>query len=82
MKKKFKVDQQNPVRKNGSYEAVIEDVTLDGNGVCRVDGFTMFVPMTAVGDRIRLKAVKVQKNFGYGIIEQVITPSAARTAPG
>lgn len=28
MKKKFKVDQQNPVRKNGSYEAVIEDVTL------------------------------------------------------
>ena len=81
MKKKFKVDQQNPVRKNGSYEAVIEDVTLDGNGVCRVDGFTMFVPMTAVGDRIRLKAVKVQKNFGYGIIEQVITPSAARTAP-
>ena len=75
MKKKFRPDQQIPVNKNAGYEAVIEDVTLDGNGVCRVDGFTMFVPMTAVGDRVRLKAVKVQKNFGYGIIEQVVTPA-------
>lgn len=82
MKKKFRPDQQIPVNKNGSYEAVIEDVTLDGNGVCRVDGFTMFVPMTAVGDRVRLKAVKVQKNFGYGIIEQVVTPAVSRTDPG
>ena len=82
MKKKNLPDQQIPVHKNGSYEAIIEDVTLDGNGVCRVDGFTIFVPLTAVGDRIRLKAVKVQKNFGYGIIEQVITPAGTRTNPG
>ena len=62
MKKKFRPDQQIPVNKNGSYEAVIEDVTLDGNGVCRVDGFTMFVPMTAVGDRVRLKAEYTPKS--------------------
>jgi 23S rRNA (uracil1939-C5)-methyltransferase len=67
-----------PLVKNEVYESTIEDVTLDGNGVCRVDGYTMFLPMTAVGDRIRLKAVKLQKNYGFGIVEQVVTPAASR----
>lgn len=59
----------------------MEDLTLEGNGLCRVDGFAVFVPMTAVGDRIRFKAVKVQKNLAYGLLEQVITPSPARQKP-
>lgn len=78
---KKKIAGDIPLYKNESYESVIEDVTLDGNGVCRVDGYTMFVPMTAVGDRIRLKAVKLQKNYGFGIIEQVITPAKSRVKP-
>lgn len=68
--------------KNGLYEAEITGMTLDGNGICRVDGFTMFVPLAAPGDRIRLKAVKLQKNYGFGIIDQVLTPSPARVNPG
>lgn len=66
------------IEKNKSYEAVIEDLTLEGSGLCRVDGFAVFVPMTAVGDRIRFKAVKVQKNLAYGLLEQIITPSPVR----
>ena len=77
-KKKREPDKNNPLHKNAIYEGIVEDVTLDGNGVVKIDGYTMFVPMTAVGDRIRLKAVKLQKNYGFGIIEQVITPSPAR----
>lgn len=69
------------IQKNKHYEAVVEDLTLEGNGLCRVDGFAVFVPMTAVGDRIRFKAVKVQKNLAYGLLEQVITPSPARQKP-
>ncbi len=77
-KKQYEKDEKCQLHKNGSYESIIEDVTLDGNGVCRVNGFTIFVPMTAVGDRIRLKVVKLQKSYGFGIIEQVITPASAR----
>ena len=77
-KKKREPDKNNPLHKNAIYEGIVEDVTLDGNGVVKIDGYTMFVPMTAVGDRIRLKAVKLQRNYGFGIIEQVITPSPAR----
>lgn len=66
------------IEKNQSYTALVEDMTLDGSGVCRVDGFAVFVPMTATGDKIRFKAVKVLKNYGYGILEEIITPSADR----
>lgn len=66
------------IKKNQSYTALVEDLTLDGSGVCKIDGFAVFVPMTAVGDQIRFKAVKVLKNYGYGILEEILTPSHDR----
>ena len=72
---------QPVLQKNGLYEAEITGMTLEGNGVCRVDGFTMFLPLTVPGDRVRLKAVKLQKSFGYGIIDQLLAPSPARVDP-
>ena len=66
------------IEKNKSYIACVEDLTLDGSGVCKIDGFAVFVPMTALGDKIRFKAVKVLKNYGYGILEEIITPSDDR----
>ncbi len=66
------------IEKNKSYIALVEDMTLEGNGVCKIDGFAVFVPMTAVGDRIRFKAVKVLKHYGYGILEEILSPSCDR----
>lgn len=66
------------IEKNQSYIALIEDLTLEGNGVCRIDGFAVFVPMTAVGDEVKIKIVKVLKNYGFGIVEEIITPSKDR----
>ncbi len=64
--------------KNQLYEAVIEDITSEGNGVCHIDGMAVFVPDTAVGDRLTVKLVKVLKNYAYGIIDKIITPSPDR----
>ncbi len=66
------------IEKNKIYTAIVEDLTLDGNGVCKIDGFAVFVPMTAVGDEIKVKIVKVLKNYGFGIVEKIITPSKSR----
>ena len=41
------------MQKNEIYETVITGMTAEGSGVCRVDGMAVFVPMTAVGDRLR-----------------------------
>ena len=47
------------LEKNQLFETEITGLTSEGSGVCRVDGVAVFVPSTAVGDRIRVKIVKV-----------------------
>lgn len=66
------------ITKNQSYEVRIEDLTLEGNGVCRIEGFAVFVPMTAPGDVARIKIVKVLKSYGFGILEELLEPSPDR----
>jgi 23S rRNA (uracil1939-C5)-methyltransferase len=67
------------LEKNQLYTAEITDMTAEGNGVCHVDGMAVFVPDTATGDVIELKVVKVLKNYAFGIINNIITPSPDRT---
>ena len=38
----------------------IVDVTNEGSGVGKVDGMAVFVPLTAVGDIVKVKALKVK----------------------
>ena len=67
--------------KNQFFDTVIEDVTSEGSGVCHLDGFAVFVPDTAIGDKVRVKLVKVLKNYAYGIVDKLIEPSADRIDP-
>ena len=69
------------LEKNQLFEAKIIDLTAEGQGVCKVDGMAVFVPDTAVGDVIRGKIVKVLRNYAFGIINEIITPSADRIIP-
>ncbi len=64
--------------KNDLVELSIIDITDEGNGVGKIDGFAVFVPGTAIGDRLRVKLVKIQKNFAYGIVEEILSPSLDR----
>ena len=48
--------------KNQSYEVSISGMTSEGSGVAKIDGFAVFVPNTAVGDRLKIKIVKVLKH--------------------
>ncbi|MDE5860513.1 MAG: 23S rRNA (uracil(1939)-C(5))-methyltransferase RlmD, partial [Oscillospiraceae bacterium] len=67
------------MKKNEFYNIEITGMTSEGNGVGRTeDGMAVFVPLTAVGDVISCKIVKVGKSFAYGIIDRIITPSPHR----
>ncbi|MBQ9375995.1 MAG: 23S rRNA (uracil(1939)-C(5))-methyltransferase RlmD [Ruminococcus sp.] len=66
------------LKKNDIITLEITGMTNEGNGVGRHDGMAVFVPMTAVGDVIECKIVKVLKSFCYGIIDSIITPSSCR----
>jgi len=66
------------LKKNEIVQLEITGMTNEGNGVGRYEGIAVFVPMTAVGDIIDCRIVKVQKSFCYGIIEKIISESTER----
>ena len=66
------------IKKNNDYEIVIEDLTMSGEGVGRIDGYALFVKDTIPGDVVIAKAIKLKKNYGYGRLIKVLTPSKDR----
>ena len=66
------------VKKNDVYESVITDYTTEGSGVCKINGMIVFVPSAAVGDRVKIKILKLAKNYAFGKIEEIIEKSENR----
>lgn len=66
------------LKKNQIEEAEITAMSSDGNGIAKIDGMVVFVPYTAVGDKLKIRIVKVQKNYSFGIIEEMLQPSPDR----
>ena len=61
-------------RKNDIVTLKIEDCGIDGEGIGKADGFTVFVKDAVIGDTVRAKIMKAKKNYGYGRLEEIITP--------
>ncbi len=64
--------------KNQIITLEITALTNEGSGVGRYEGMAVFVPFTAAGDVISCRIVKALKNYAYGKIERIITPSPDR----
>ena len=70
-----------PVKKNEEYIIDIKGFGHDGEGVGKVDEFTLFTPMALKGEKVKVKVVKVNKNFGFGKLQEIIEPSENREEP-
>lgn len=68
------------IKKNQIIDISITGLTQDGNGVGRDpgSGMVVFVPLTAPGDVLRVKIVKVLRSHAFGIIEELLEPAACR----
>lgn len=69
------------LKKNDLVTLEITDLGSTGEGIGRVDGFTLFVKDALIGDVIEAKVIKVKKSYGYGRLMAVVTPSLYRTEP-
>lgn len=67
--------------KNQVIPLNIESVTSTGSGVGHCEGIAVFVPMTAAGDELMVRIVKVMSSYCFGIVESVTRPSPDRTEP-
>ncbi|UOQ44073.1 23S rRNA (uracil(1939)-C(5))-methyltransferase RlmD [Halobacillus salinarum] len=70
-----------PVQKNETIELAFEDLTHEGNGVGKVNGYPLFVPYGLPGEKAKVKVVKVKKNFGFGKLLEVLEASEERVEP-
>ena len=66
------------IEKNKEYVVEIIDNGIEGQGIAKIDGFTVFIPNAIKGEKIRVLIVKVNKNFAYGKIIQILEPSDIR----
>lgn len=59
----------------------IERLAYGGEGVAKSEGKVVFVPFTAVGDKVRIKVVTDHGRFERGELLEIIKPSPDRISP-
>ena len=70
-----------PVEKNSEYIAEIIGIGHEGEGVGRVNGFTLFIQGALTGERVRVLVIKLKKKFGYAKLLEVVEASPERVEP-
>lgn len=70
-----------PVAKNEYYDATFEDLTHDGLGVAKINGFPIFVKNGLPGEKAKIKVIKVKKGYGYGRLIELYEQSPDRAEP-
>lgn len=69
------------VKKNEVYTIDITGMTHEGQGVGRIDNFTVFVDGPIEGEKVEIKIIKVKTSYAIGKLLKVLEPSADRTEP-
>ena len=62
-------------------EIEIEKLVAGGEGLGRWQGVPIFVPRSAPGDRLRVRVVERQADYGRGEIVEVLSPGEGRREP-
>ncbi len=80
LERDVKAEQNIPVVKNGEYTAEIVGLGHEGEGVGRVEGFTLFIHGALPDEKVRVKVLKLKKQYGYAKLLEVLERSEERTA--
>ena len=67
--------------KNQILTVTIEDMSNNGEGIGRSDGYILFVKDALPKDVVQVKLTKVKKNYAYARCDKIITPSPDRCEP-
>ncbi len=65
-------------KKNDILDVDISDLSYDGAGVAKIDGFVFFVENALPGEKIRMRVLKVKKTIGFGKVEDYLVKSPHR----
>ncbi|MDX7985332.1 23S rRNA (uracil(1939)-C(5))-methyltransferase RlmD [Bacillus velezensis] len=68
-----------PIEKNEYYDVTFEDLTHEGAGVAKVQGFPIFVPNALPEEKAQIKVTRVKKGFAFGRLIELKEESPHRT---
>ncbi len=66
------------IKKNNEYIVDIIDNGINGEGIAKIDGFTIFIQGAIKGEKVKIKILKVLTTKGYGKILDIIKKSDSR----
>ncbi len=66
------------MKKNEEYILDIIDNGFQGEGIAKLEGFTIFIPNSIKGEKIKAKILKVTSNLAYGKVIEIIEKSIYR----
>jgi len=72
---------EKQMQKNDVVKVTIEDIGVNGEGIGKNDGYTLFIKDAVIGDVVEAKIMKAKKNYGYARMIQIIEPSKDRVEP-
>lgn len=67
-----------PVEKNKEYKVEIIDNGFEGEGIAKINDFTIFIPGTIKGEIVKILIVKVLSSYAYGKALEIIKKSEDR----
>ena len=70
-----------PVQKNQTLDVTFTDLSHDGAGVAKVEGYTLFVPGGLPGEEAEIKVVSTKKGYGFGKLIRITKESPERVEP-
>ena len=70
-----------PIQKNDYIDVVFEDLTHEGSGVAKVEGYPIFVPYGLPGEKAKIKVTKLNKGYGFGRLMELYEESGDRVEP-
>ncbi|MGN1334282.1 MAG: 23S rRNA (uracil(1939)-C(5))-methyltransferase RlmD [Anaerovoracaceae bacterium] len=66
------------MEKGQILDLTIEDMSQEGKGIGKADGFTVFVDGAVVCDKVRVQLRKVKKRYGFGELIEILEESPER----
>lgn len=67
------------LKKNEFYDIKIQDIGINGEGIGKIDNFTIFVDNALPEEIVKIKLIKLKKSYGYGKLIEILSPSPFRT---
>lgn len=69
------------IQKNQEFTGMVESLGSNGEGIVHIGETVYFAPFTAVGEKIKFKALKVKNRIGYAKALEILTPADERVRP-